>query len=59
MGLRLTYFGRLGSREERQRVYKMVSLDPDGRQAIFERWLARDEKMYLDDSVSTMSINIS
>jgi hypothetical protein len=59
LGLRLTYLGRPGSREERQRVYKMVSLNPDGRQAIFERWLARDEKTDLDDSLSTFSINIS
>jgi hypothetical protein len=59
LGLKLTNLGRPGSRGDRQRVYKMINLDPDGRQAIFERWFARDEKTYLDDTVSTISINVS
>jgi Domain of unknown function (DUF3854) len=59
LGLKLTNLGRFGSRGDRQRTYKMINLDPDGRQAIFERWLARDEKTYLDDTVSTISINVS
>jgi hypothetical protein len=59
LGLKLTNLGRPGSRGDRQRVYKMINLDPDGRLAVFERWLVRDEKMYLDEDVSTISINVS
>jgi hypothetical protein len=59
LGLKLTNLGRPGSRGDRQRVYKMTNLDPDDRQAIFERWFARDEKTYLDEDVSTISINVS
>lgn len=59
LGLKLTNIGRLGSRDERQRVYKMINPDPDGRGAIFARWLARDEKTYGDEPASTISININ
>lgn len=42
IGLRLTYVGRLGSRTDRQRVYKFVA-PTDGRDAVFAAWLRRDE----------------
>ncbi|MCC5619950.1 hypothetical protein [Nostoc sp. CHAB 5715] len=40
--LKLDYVGRLGSRENRECVYRFVSPD-DQRDLIFERWLNRDE----------------
>jgi Domain of unknown function (DUF3854) len=39
--LRLSYVGRFGTREERERVYKFVAPD-DERDCIFEKWLNRD-----------------
>jgi hypothetical protein len=42
LGLKLEYIGRFGSRDDRQRYYRLTSLDPDGRGEIFERWKERD-----------------
>ena len=41
LGLKLTYIGRLGSREQRERVYVFES-PSDGREEIFASWLQRD-----------------
>lgn len=41
LGLKLTYIGRLGSREQRERVYVFES-SSDGREEIFASWLQRD-----------------
>ena len=41
LGLKLTYIGRLGSREQRERVY-VFELYNDGREEIFASWLQRD-----------------
>ncbi len=41
LGLKLTYLGRLGSREQRERVY-VFELCNDGREEIFASWLQRD-----------------
>ena len=51
--LKLERIGTRGSRKDKQRVYRGCSLNPDGRQAIFEHWLAQDEKMYHSDTVRT------
>ncbi len=51
--LKLDYVGRLGSRENRECVYRFVSPD-DERDSIFERWLNRDEASY-SESVSVMN----
>lgn len=40
--LRLSYVGRLGSRENRECVYRFVPPN-DERDVIFEKWLSRDE----------------
>jgi hypothetical protein len=37
MGLKLTYVGRMGSRENRERVYQFVP-PKDGREVIYQRW---------------------
>lgn len=42
LDLKLTRIGRLGSRGARSYVYQLTTLDPDGREAVFERWLERD-----------------
>ncbi|MEG3440404.1 plasmid replication protein, CyRepA1 family [Pannus brasiliensis CCIBt3594] len=42
LGLKMKCIGRLGSRDERQRYYRLISLDPDGRGEIFARWRERD-----------------
>ncbi len=44
LGLKLTYIGRLGSREQRERVYVFVPPD-DGREEIFASWLERDRAL--------------
>jgi hypothetical protein len=49
LGLRMTCIGRLGSRGDRRRMYKLKSLSPDGRDEIFRLWLERD-------TVSTSSL---
>jgi hypothetical protein len=43
IGLKLSYVGRLGSRGNRECVYKFV-LPDDGRDFIFREWLNRDER---------------
>jgi Domain of unknown function (DUF3854) len=42
IGLNLTYVGRLGSRENREKVYEFV-LPSDQRDLIFWQWLEKDE----------------
>jgi len=44
LGLKLTYIGRLGSREQRERVYVFTPPD-DGREKIFASWLQRDNAL--------------
>ena len=44
LGLKLTYIGRLGSREQRERVY-VFELCNDGREEIFASWLQRDKNL--------------
>jgi len=51
--LKLEYKGRPGSRNNQQRTYGGANLNPDGRDAIFAHWLARDEKLYSPQTVST------
>jgi hypothetical protein len=53
IGLKLECIGRLGSRDERQRYYRLTSLDPDGRREIFERWKERDSSLALSVSGSS------
>jgi hypothetical protein len=40
LGLKLTYVGRMGSRDNRERVYQFVEAQ-DGREVIFEGWQNR------------------
>ena len=54
LGLKMEYLYTRGSRKSKQRVYKGCKLDPDGREAVFASWLARDEKMYSPDTVRTL-----
>ena len=42
LGLKLTYLGRLGPTTQRERVYRF-NPPHDGREAIFQSWLQRDE----------------
>jgi hypothetical protein len=54
MGLKMTCLGRFNEKKDsqtqnRQRVYRLLTSEPDGRNAIFERWL--------DKAMSTPSIN--
>jgi hypothetical protein len=37
LGLKLTYVGRMGSREKRERVYQFVEAH-DGRDVIYQGW---------------------
>ncbi|MEH2364758.1 hypothetical protein [Nostoc sp.] len=48
--LKLSYVGRLGSRDNRECVYQFIAPD-DERDLIFEQWLNRDE-LFSSDSVS-------
>ena len=43
-GLKLECIGKRGERRQQIRVYRGCSLNPDGRQEIFERWLERDQR---------------
>lgn len=54
LGLKLTYIGRLGSREQRERVYVFESLS-DSRSEIFANWLQRDNGFTQTESVSNSS----
>jgi hypothetical protein len=59
LGLKMECIGQRGGRsEKRPRVYRGCNINPDDRQAIFERWLERDAKKYCDGSVHTLSNNI-
>ncbi|MEH2378499.1 MAG: hypothetical protein V7K27_06290 [Nostoc sp.] len=54
--LKLDYVGRLGSRDNRECVYKFVASD-DERDSIFGQWLNRDE-LFLSESVSVTNNSI-
>jgi hypothetical protein len=55
LGLKLEYLGRFGSRDDRQRYYRLASLDPDGRGELFDRWRERDSSVV--PSVSGSSVD--
>jgi hypothetical protein len=55
LGLKLTCIGRLGSREQRERVYILEPPD-DGRDEIFSSWRQRDRAS--SSSVSTIGKDI-
>jgi hypothetical protein len=59
LGLKLECVGRLGSRSDRQRYYRLTSLDPDGREDIFERWRERDLSLALSVSGSSVEDHLS
>jgi hypothetical protein len=42
MNLKMTCIGQQTIDGKRQRLYKMIDLNPDDRQAIFTRWKERD-----------------
>jgi Domain of unknown function (DUF3854) len=54
LGLKLECVGRLGSRGDRQRYYRLTSPDPDGRREIFDRWRERDSSLALSVSGSSV-----
>ena len=56
LGLKLTYIGRFGSREQRERVYSFEFPD-DGREAIFQSWLQRDKAFAQADLVNNLEIS--
>ena len=56
LGLKLTYVGRFGSREQRERVYSFEFPD-DGREAIFQSWLQRDKAFSQADLVNKLEIS--
>ena len=56
LGLKLTYVGRLGSREQRERVYCFEFYD-DGREEIFQSWLQRDKALAQANSVDNLEIS--
>jgi hypothetical protein len=56
LGLKLSCIGRLGSREQRERVYIFESPD-DGREEIFTNWLQRDNALIQTESVSNGDIS--
>ena len=51
LGLKLSCIGRLGSRGDRRRVYRLAGLNLDGRNEIFSRWLELDNKGVSIDSI--------
>ena len=51
LGLKLTYVGRLGSREQRERVY-MYEPPSDGRSEIFKSWLQKDKVLAQTESTA-------
>ena len=53
LGLKLTYIGRLGSREQRERVYVFKS-PSDGREEIFASWLQRDKNLTQVESTTNI-----
>ena len=58
LGLKLTYVGRLGSREQRERVY-VFELCNDGREEIFASWLQRDSAFRQAESTTISQFNLS
>ena len=53
LGLKLTYIGRLGSREQRERVY-VFEPPSDGREEIFASWLQRDKNLTQVESTTNI-----
>ena len=58
LGLKLTCIGRLGSREQRERVY-VFEPPIDGREEIFASWLQRDSAFRQAESVTISKFNLS
>ncbi len=58
LGLKLTYIGRLGSREQRERVYVFKS-PGDGREEIFTSWLQRDDFIQAELVSNNNTYNLS
>jgi hypothetical protein len=56
--LKLSYIGRLGSRENRECVYQFV-LPDDERDLIFGQWLSRDEASALASTQNIVSDSVS
>jgi hypothetical protein len=46
MNLKMTCIGQQTIDGKRQRLYKMIDLNPDDRQAIFTRWKERDLSLH-------------
>lgn len=59
LGLKLSCCGRLGSRGDRRRVYRLAGLNLDGREAIFSRWLDRDIESVSIDSISNPLFSVA
>ena len=55
LGLKLTYIGRLGSREQRERVY-MYEPPSDGRSGIFKSWLQKDKVLAQTESTTVTNL---
>jgi hypothetical protein len=53
-GLKLTCIARIGPRGSRTRVYRLTSIDPDGRGEIFARWCERDNRPVSTDSINPL-----
>ncbi len=54
LDVQLKYLNTRGSRKDKQRVYGGCQLDPDGRKAVFDNWLSRDEKAFSRETVRTL-----
>jgi hypothetical protein len=59
MGLKLTCIGQKTIEGERQRVYQMIDLNPDDRDAIFARWYERDSLEFQMNDLHTPLISNS
>ena len=59
MGLKLTCIGQKTIDGERQRVYQMIDLNPDDRDAIFARWYERDSLEFQTNDLHTPLISNS
>jgi hypothetical protein len=59
MGLKLSYMGQHRENGERQRVYQMIDLNPDDRDAIFARWYERDSLEFQTNDLHTPLISNS
>lgn len=56
LGMKLSYVGRFGSRENRERVYQFVP-PQDEREIIFSGWLQRDEAMSASTTENVVDVN--